>query len=205
MNKDAFATRRRGHEEPHFQRLERELVEKLRRRAEEDRHLRRLAEYTGIADQDILNDLRTLGYTPETLMLLHLAPLVQVAWADGDVSERERELIIETARLRGIDQDSAAGRQLEEWLTWRPSNEAFDTALRVIVVMLQGHPTAERETVERNLLSYCAAIAEASGGILGIGKVSAGERQLLARIASELERDHGPAARSTLASLAAGS
>jgi hypothetical protein len=43
-----------------------------------------------------------LGYVPETVMLLHLVPLVQMAWADGGVSNPERALIVEAARAPGI-------------------------------------------------------------------------------------------------------
>ena len=42
-----------------------------------------------------------------------------------------------------------------------------------------------------DLVKYCEAIASASGGILGIGRISAEERALLASMASELKARHG--------------
>ena len=33
-----------------------------------------MAERTGVADEEILRDLEALGYTPETVVLLHLVP-----------------------------------------------------------------------------------------------------------------------------------
>ena len=39
----------------------------------------------------------------------------------------------------------------------------------------------------RDLVGYCEQIAAASGGMLGIGRVSSEERALIARIASEVK------------------
>jgi len=191
--RDAFSDRRRTQEEEYFRKREQELIEKMRRRAEEDANRRRMGERTGLADEEILQDLQALGYTPETVMLLHLVPLVQMAWAEGNVAPRERDLIIEAARSRGIESGSAADQQLATWLTNRPAGDFFERTLRAIRAMLQARPPHEREASQRDLLSYCTAIAAASGGILGFGTVSDQERQVLARISQELERTHGPA------------
>jgi hypothetical protein len=190
---DAFADRGRALEEEYFRKRERELIEKLRSRAVAEAELHRLGEQAGVTDEEILADLRDLGYTPETVMLLHLVPLVQMAWAEGGVSDRERELIVEAARARGVEPGSAADRQLAEWFTSRPSNRLFERTLRAIRALLEARPEEEREASRRELLSYCTAVASASGGLLGFGAVSAEERAVLARVSSELERAHGRA------------
>ncbi len=187
-DQDAFGTRRKALEEEYFQKRERELIEKLQQRAQETAGRQRLAERTGVADEEILKDLQELGYTPETVMLLHLLPLVQMAWAEGGVSERERSLIIEAARARGVPEGSEADRELAKWLEKRPSDDFFEKTLRAVAAMLQAVPPEEGEAGRRNLLSYSSAIASASGGILGFGKVSAEELQVLSRITQELER-----------------
>jgi hypothetical protein len=191
--RDAFAKRGRSLEEEYFRKSEQELIEKLRRRAAAEAELLQFGENAGVADEEILQHLRELGYIPETVMLLHLVPLVQMAWAEGGVSDRERELIVEAARARGVEAGSPADRQLAEWLTSRPSERLFERTLRAIRAFLQARPAPEREATQRELLSYSAAIASASGGVLGFGAVSAEERALLARLSNELERAHGPA------------
>ncbi|HWP44332.1 MAG TPA: hypothetical protein VNO14_13895 [Blastocatellia bacterium] len=196
--KDAFADRRRALEEEYFQKKEKELIEKLHRRAALEAERRKLSEMIGVSDQDILNDLQELGYTAETLNLLHLVPLVQVAWAEGEVSSRERELILEAAIARGIKEGSAAYEKLNGWLTKRPDEEFFEETLRIIAAIIESLPAEKRAAGESNLLSHCERIAEASGGILGIGRVSDEERKALKRIASELERDHRDAAREVI-------
>jgi hypothetical protein len=191
--RDAFADRARGLEEEYFRKREAELIEKLRARTAAESELQQLGEQAGVADAEILQDLRELGYTPETVMLLHLVPLIQMAWADKGVSERERTLIVDAARARGVAAGSPADQQLTEWLTTRPSEQLFDRTLRAIRAFLAARPEAEREASRRELLSYSMAIASASGGVLGMGSVNAEERALLARLSSELEREHGPA------------
>lgn len=191
--RDAFADRGRALEEEYFRKREQELIEKLRQRAAADATRRQLSEHAGVADEEILQDLQDLGYTPETVSLLHLVPLVQMAWAEGGVSGRERELIVEAARARGIEAGSPADALLTQWLTTRPSELMFERNLRAIRAILESRPESEREASRSDLLATATAIAEASGGMLGFRAVSAEERAVLARISQELEGKQGPA------------
>lgn len=187
-DKEVFGDRRRALEDEYFHRQERELMEKLRQRGLEDATRRGMSERTGVADEEILRDLQALGYTPETVMLLHLVPLLQMAWAEGSVSDSERDLILEAARARGVDKDSAADRQLAAWLTDRPSEELFERTLRAIAAILQLRPLEERDASEKDLVTRLTAIASASGGILGFGKVSPQEQEMLGRITQAMVR-----------------
>jgi hypothetical protein len=187
-DRDAFAERGHSLEEEYFRRKEKEVIEKMRRSAEADAQRRRLGERAGVADDEVLRDLQELGYTQDTVMLLHLVPLIQTAWAEGGVSAKERDLIVRAARSRGIEAGSSADQQLMRWLTERPSEQLFDKTLRAIRAILQARPAEERESSERDLLSLCTAIASASGGIVGFGAVSEEERHILAHISEELEK-----------------
>src|SRR3989441_11008167 len=190
--KEFLGDRRRIQEEEYFQRHEQLLIARLQQRGREEATRRSMAERAGVVDVEILQELETLGYTPETVMLLHLVPLLQVAWAEGSVSDRERALIIEAARACGIQTDSAADRQLAAWLAARPSADFFEHTLRLIGAILRARPLEEREDSQRDHLSYCTAIASASGGILGFGKVSREEQRVLVRITEEIERARLP-------------
>jgi len=99
-DKDAFKERGRALEDEYFHRKERELIARMRERATAESERQRIGATTGVADAQLLQDLQDLGYTAETITLLHLMPLVQMAWAEGHVSMRERDLIIEAARAR---------------------------------------------------------------------------------------------------------
>jgi hypothetical protein len=191
--RDAFANRGRALEDEYFRKREQELIDKLRRRAAAEATRQQLSEQAGVADEEILQDLQDLGYTPATVSLLHLVPLIGMAWAEGGVSDRERELIIEAARARGVEAGTPADTQLTDWLTTRPSGQTFERNLHAIRAILESLPQAEREVSRSDLLSTATAIAEASGGVLGFRAVSPEERALLARISQELESKQGPA------------
>ncbi len=187
-DRDAFAERGRSLEEEYFHRKEREVIDKMRVRAAADEQRRRLGEKAGVADEEVLNDLQALGYTPETVMMLYLVPVIQTAWAEGGVSPKERELIVKAARSRGITEGTPCDQQLNMWLATRPSEEMFEKSLRAIRTILQAQPESAREASETDLLSLATAIAAASGGIVGFRAVSAEEQQILKHISDELTK-----------------
>ena len=109
-----------------------------------------------------------------------------MAWAEGGITKAERELILRLARSRGIEAGSAADRQLTEWLTHQPSEAVFARATRLIRAMLDSGAGQTGDLSADDLVKYCEEIASASGGILGIGRISAEERALLSSIAADL-------------------
>ena len=194
--RDAFDDRRRAQEEEYFRRKERELIERMRERSAEASERTEMAETAGVADDAILQSLQDLGFTRETVMLMHLVPLVHVAWIDGGVTPRERDLIFEIAATRGGGAGTDAWRQLADWLERRPSEDFFDDSLRIVGVL--SNAQVEGPTPE-DLVGYCMRVAEASGGIFGFGdKVSEAERNLISRIAAELQESHADAAQQVM-------
>jgi prepilin-type processing-associated H-X9-DG protein len=195
-DKNPFDDLRRAKEEEYFRRKEQELVEKMRHRAKSEVERLQMSAASGVTDEDILQDLQDLGFDRETVLLLHLVPLVHVAWVDGHVSKRERERLFEAARLRGVKEGSPAHRQLSDWLDHRPPEEFFRKTLRVIRDILQALPAEEQHSRKQDLVTYSTQIAKASGGILGLGsKISDAEQILIEQIAKELEHDHTSAAK----------
>ena len=187
MADDALRQRGKGLEEEFFHRKEKELIEKLRKQREGEAQKQALAEATGNPNEEILKTLRELGYTRDTVSLLHLVPLLNVAWADNKVSNQEREMILEAARLRGVASDNPAYQQLTDWLENRPSQEFFDQTLRIIGDLLESTPHGDGKIERQALLDLSSRVAAASGGILGLGKVSDEEQAVLDRLAAALE------------------
>jgi hypothetical protein len=193
-DKDIFAEREKALEDEFFYKKEKELIEKMRQRAESEAERKQMAEVTGVSDDAILQDLLEMGYNHETVKLLYLVPLLQVAWIDN-ITKREQELIYEVARLRGIELGSAAYQQLTQWLNRKPSEAFFQNTLRVVQAMLHALPSEKQQTIAYDLVSYCTQVAEVSGGLLGLGSISSDEQSLLKRIADELEQSRGDAAK----------
>jgi hypothetical protein len=186
-DRDSLAERGRAFEDEYFRKKDRELVEKMRAAAAADQARAALTSRTGLSDPALLAELQELGFTPDTVSLLPLVPIVQVAWAEGGVSAAERDLIIDLARKRGIAAGSPADTQLAAWLAQRPSDDTFARAMRLIRAMLDAGPATPGGLSADDLVKYSEDIAAASGGILGIGRISAEERALLARIAGDLK------------------
>jgi hypothetical protein len=176
----------RSREEEYFRRKDRELVEKLRQAAVASESRKALESSSGIHDPAMLQELEALGFTPDTVALLPIVPIVQIAWAEGGVSAEERALILQFARARGIAAGSVADSQLAEWLAQRPSEDVFARATRLIAAMLEQPGGAGTALRADDLLRRCEEIAAASGGILGFGAISAEERSLLTRIQAAL-------------------
>jgi tellurite resistance protein len=179
--------RKRENEEDYFRKQDQELIERMRKAAAADRARKELGERSGLHDADLLRELEQLGFSPDTLSLLPLVPVLQVAWAEGSVSPEERKLIVDLARTRGIAEGTVADRQLRDWLAHRPPQEVFSRSARLISAMLASGSAEMHDLSAEDLVKYCESIATASGGILGLGKVSAEERAALSQIQSALK------------------
>lgn len=181
---------KRDQEEEYFRRQDRELVEKMRKAAAAAAAAEasgQLVARSGIQDPDLVRDIAALGFSADTLSLLPLVPILQVAWADADVSPAERKLVLEIARHRGIAEGSPADHQLAEWLTHRPSPAVFSRAGRLVAAMLAAGSNTAQDLSATDLVKYCESIAAASGGILGLAKVSPAERAAIEQIQTALK------------------
>jgi hypothetical protein len=183
---EKLGERGRAMEEEYFRKRDRELIEKLRKaRADEDAR-QAMGASTGLQDPELLQSLLDLGFTPDTVSLLPLVPVVQMAWAEGGVTKHEFEQVLQLARTRGIADGSPAHQQLVAWLDTRPAPAVFAGATRLIRAMLDVGGGASEITADE-LVAYCERIAGASGGMFGFGRVSPDERTLLSQMAADLK------------------
>jgi hypothetical protein len=184
---DFLDDRRRASEDDYFRRKDKELVEKMRQAAADAKATSELSAKTGLQDPALVAELRELGFTIDTVSVLPLVPIVEMAWAEGGITLAERQLLVKLARDRGIAEGSPADQLVADWMAHRPSAETFTRATRLIRAMLDAGGEPAGAMSADDLIRYCESIASASGGILGIGKVSAEERATLAKIAAELK------------------
>ena len=187
---DALAERGRALEEEYFRKRDRELIEKMRQAANADRARGELDQKTGLRDPALLKELQDLGFRPDTVVLLPLVPMLEVAWAEGGITPAERDLLVRFARGRGVADDSVADQQLRAWMTNPPDPSVFVHARRLTAALLaDSSAQITRGLTADELVAYCEKIAAASGGILGLrlGSISLEEKSLLARIASDLK------------------
>ena len=186
MTKPWLGDRAHALEEEYFWRKEKELIARLREEARRQKETDDLQELLGTMDDKLPTELLAVGITPETLALLHLAPLLEVAWAEGEVTARERELILAMAERRGVIPSSPTHERLVGWLDQRPDQELFDRACEGARLLLAKLPPDERNSATTDLVKSCTLVAEAAGGILGMVAISPEEREALAHITSRL-------------------
>jgi hypothetical protein len=173
MDKGIFSEREQAAEAAYFRQHDARLVERLRQGAKLEEVASALAEKLQVDNPDLLQKARLAGVTAETASAFLLAPLVQVAWVDGSVSQSERETVLRIANDRGIDAGSPAYNQIADWLRVRPSDALFDTAVEVIKYGLAVLSPEERDERITRIVHACHEVAEASGGgllkALGLG------------------------------------
>jgi hypothetical protein len=190
MEKDSFKERERSIEETYFRQRDAKLIERLRQEAKLEDIATALAEKLQVENPELLGRVRALGVTVDTAPAFFLAPLVQVAWAEGKVTEKERDTVLRLARARGIEENSPAYAQLLEWLRVRPADAVFDTAVEVIKSGFAVLPPEEKEERIKRIVQACQEVAMASGGglakLLGLGSVSSSEASALDTITSTL-------------------
>lgn len=188
--KDVFKERERAAEEAYFRAQDAKLVEKLRAQSTLGELAAALGEKLRVDDPELLQEIIDLGVTVGTGAALLLGPLVQVAWAEGKVTDRERKVVLDLAAARGIEPGSPAHAKLVEWLQTRPPDRLFDVSFAAIKAGLSVLPLPERAERMRRIVDACNQVALASGGLselLGMGgSISGLESKILDTINERL-------------------
>jgi len=174
---------RGGLEDEFFRREDQRLLERLRERQAGEESRAALAAATGVSDPAVLDRMRALEIGPETVAALHLVPLIEVAWADGSLDERERAMVLAQARESGLEDGSPELALLQNWLARKPEPRLLSAWEALVQGLCAEMEPAAIETLRTRLLERAKKVASASGGVLGLGsKVSGAEASALARL-----------------------
>jgi uncharacterized tellurite resistance protein B-like protein len=180
MSEKGLQDRRRSLEESFFQGEREDL--RARIAAEQEEAVESIAAATGLSDAALLERLAGLGIRAETLAALTLVPLVEVAWADGEMDEREQDAILRGAESTGLRPDSPSYGLLELWTRDRPAPELMESWCAYIAALCAELAPGQRKRLEQRIMGRARAVAEAAGGILGIGRISRVEEGVLAKM-----------------------
>ena len=168
--------------EAYFHNQDKNLIEQLIAKFNAIKTREELSSITGIKSKWVLQKLMDLGVQPQMMMVLTLVPLLEVAWADGHISKEERELILKEASKSGIEVGTEAYMLLSSWLGTKPKKQLF-TSWNVYVEGLCNELSANQIVdLKNDVLARARAVAEASGGILGVGKISKSEKLVLEKL-----------------------
>jgi hypothetical protein len=174
-------------EEAFFRDMDSMIVSRLRSEAD-SQDARQLLQSTGLHDETLIDELTRLGVTAEGLIAMRLVPLVMVAWAEHGVDQAERETVLSQAIEVGIAEGSVAAVLLEFWLNKRPPAAILDAWKRYMTVELAKMSKLARDKLVTLMEHQMMAVANASGGYLGVGNISANEKQLIDMMTRVLRR-----------------
>jgi hypothetical protein len=189
MPHDVFRDRGQAEEAAHFSQRDAKLIEKIRARAKLGEVAHAMAAKLEVDDPALLDRIAGLGVTLDTAAAFLLAPLVEIAWADGHASQSEHGVIVRLATRRGVAPDSPDMAQLLEWLRIPPPRALFEAALDAIKLGLSVLPPDEAEQRATTMVNACKEVAEAAGGLgrlFSLGVISPNERCTLAEIRNRL-------------------
>jgi hypothetical protein len=141
-----------------------------------------LRKASGMTDDAVLDKLVGLGLRANTIAALSLVPLIQVAWADGTIQDNERTAILQGAHGKGLEKGTDGYELLQAWLAKRPSDalyEAWEAYIKALASQLNDE---QNRLLKNQIVGFAKMVAASAGGFLGIGRVSASEEKVLARI-----------------------
>lgn len=183
MSSDAFDDRRKALEEQFFKQQSEAALQKLKdqqARAATKDEIQRL---TGISNPVILDALANLKLGGAAVMVMSMFPLVEVAWADGKVDDKERLVVLQQAENVGIAKDSEASLLLAQWLDERPEQSWHQLWADYVSELVKRMKTEDRELLKNEVLGRARLVAESSGGMLFSGfAVSAAEKRVLEKL-----------------------
>jgi hypothetical protein len=188
MSTDSFGKRRQALEDSFFAERNRELLAQLQVQMEAEEHRAAISSASGISNPVVLDELVALNIGPDQVAALTLVPLIEVAWADGKMDAKERDAILKAAESQGLAKNEAVRALLENWLDEQPGPQ-LAPAWREYVASLCSHidPKA-RKALQSDVIRQCRKVAEAAGGILGIGSISSTEKAKLQELEAAFEK-----------------
>jgi len=184
---DSLNDRGRSMEDEFFRREDAKLLEKLRALKNTQTTRELLAKATGITNAGVLDQLMELNIGGETAAALSVLPFVEVAWADGSIDAKERAALIEHAQTKGFASGSTEFVLLEAWLEKRPEPRFYTAWTQVVRGLCEKLAPPQIALLKTRMLERAHAVANASGGVFGIGKVSASEAAMIAKLEKAFE------------------
>jgi hypothetical protein len=164
------------------------LVEKKRQIQKIERNLKTLSGISGIANETILRKLSELDIRLEVLATLSVIPLIEVAWAGGEIDDQQREAVLTIAENLGIFGGHLDVRLFEHWLRNQPPRGMIESWIYYMQGLCQLLDESERQALKSDLLHRARKVVEAECSPAGKkSKVSRRKEDALLRLERAFE------------------
>lgn len=183
MSNDAISDRRKELEEAFFKKENAKLLEKIKAEKQRALDTEAIKNITGLVDPKTIDQLLALKLDAGTIAAFTLFPLIDVAWADGAVDAKEKKAVMQACEAKGIKSGSPGWALVDGWLEQQPPAAMRETWMAYAKSVGGSLDAPAKALIKNELLGRAREVAEASGGILGMGnKVSKGEADVLAKL-----------------------
>ena len=169
-------------EEAFFYQQDCRLIEQRKKMQQMKETKDNLAKVSGIKNEVLLGKLVELNIRPETLATLFAIPLIEIAWSDGELQDKERDLLFKYAEETGMRKKGLDPKIILEWLKHRPDPALFEAWAHYVQALWRELSVTERQTLKEEVMNDARTIAQAAGGFLGFGKISHAEQIMLEKL-----------------------
>lgn len=191
MNNVPLSKHKQDLHDAFFQERDQELLDFLQFEtdSEEEQEREQLKSVAGISDPLVLAALKQAGITSASITAFMLMPLVRLAWADSKLQNGEFELLLQAAAEDGIAYGTPAYKLLNRWLEERPTQQMLDAWWKYAQAVARELDEPSLAAFRHATIGRARRVAEASGGMLGIGeKISENERHVLNDLSNALTK-----------------
>lgn len=175
-------------EEMFFFKMDMELIHRLNKQQQKESILKAIAEAIGAGAGPLTSRLTELGIKESWLAAFLWVPAVFVGWADGSLDEIEKRQLCEGLKQKGISENSLAILRNSHWFNQKPGEELWNTWHEFASYVLTESESQDRKHLVVSVLRLCNLVAQASGGVLGVGRVSKEEMEIIDRVTAILHR-----------------
>ncbi len=177
-------------EEAFFRKRDAELIAQRGKLEKMKRTRAALEEVSGISNAAVLDKLIEMDISPEIFSSIAVVPLVEVAWADGMVDEKEHAAVLAAVDGIGIHKGSIDYDLLEAWLKHRPPAKLLEAWVHYISGICETLTKTECESLKTDLLGRARKVAEVVGGILGLAMRTSPEERAVLKIMEKAFSTH---------------
>src|SRR6185295_6495206 len=163
MAKDIFQQRETYFEEEYFRKKDFELIEKLKAVFQKAVDKESIRKAVGVTNEQVLDRLVAMQLDGELMGAFLLYPLIEIAWADGDLSESEAKSVLAACERQGVRPGSKAYRMLDDRLHKGPDPEARKIWFLYAEELKKVLSPRELETFRNDLLERARGIVAATG------------------------------------------
>ena len=186
MAKDIFKEREVYLEEVYYRKKQFELLEKLKSVFQKKIDKESIRKATGVTNEQLLDRLVDMQLNGELMAVFQLYPLIELAWADWDLTEREAKAVLAAGEKQGIRPGTRAYQMLEDRLHKGPDPEARKIWFLYAEELKKVLSPRELETFRNDLLERARGIVAGTGHLERLVLNVGGERKILKAIEQAL-------------------